>query len=213
MSSDQPEPDRGFIRTFTIFVGLHVLYVIGPLLFTLAPFWLLLKGERILGTTFLCSYIAWFAFTYPSERTLGRPWPWFENLPVFKFIFDWFPFNIVRAKPVRHKKEDAETFPPLDPQGVYIFGVHPHGALAFHRGMFGFSTTTLWNRVFPGVNFRVLTATAALRVPIIREMWLWSYCVDASKVSSVPCAISFLLCLFDLIAWIRKWLSTYLASE
>jgi len=35
--------------------------------------------------------------------------------------------------------------------------------------------------VFPGVQFRVLAATAALRVPVIREMWLWSYCIDASK--------------------------------
>lgn len=40
---------------------------------------------------------------------------------------------------------------------------------------------TLWNKAFPGVNFRVLTATVALRVPLIREMWLWSYCIDASK--------------------------------
>jgi 1-acyl-sn-glycerol-3-phosphate acyltransferase len=40
---------------------------------------------------------------------------------------------------------------------------------------------TLWNKAFPGVNFRVLAATAALRVPLIREMWLWSYCIDASK--------------------------------
>jgi 2-acylglycerol O-acyltransferase 2 len=47
--------------------------------------------------------------------------------------------------------------------------------------MFGFSTSTLWTHVFPGVQFRVLAATAALRVPMIREMWLWSYCIDASK--------------------------------
>ena len=60
---------------------------------------------------------------------------------------------------------------------------HPHGVLAFNRALFGFSTRTLWDRAFPGVKFRVLTATAAFRVPVIREMWLWSYCIDASKAT------------------------------
>ena len=60
---------------------------------------------------------------------------------------------------------------------------HPHGVLAFNRALFGFSTRTLWDRAFPGVKFRVLTATAAFRVPVIREMWLWSYCIDASKTT------------------------------
>lgn len=36
-----------------------------------------------------------------------------------------------------------------------------------------------------GVKFRVLTATAAFFVPLIRELWLWSYCVDASKTTAV----------------------------
>eukprot|EP00615_Pteridomonas_danica_P008995 CAMPEP_0114345862 /NCGR_PEP_ID=MMETSP0101-20121206/12598_1 /TAXON_ID=38822 ORGANISM="Pteridomonas danica, Strain PT" /NCGR_SAMPLE_ID=MMETSP0101 /ASSEMBLY_ACC=CAM_ASM_000211 /LENGTH=201 /DNA_ID=CAMNT_0001482143 /DNA_START=346 /DNA_END=951 /DNA_ORIENTATION=+ len=46
--------------------------------------------------------------------------------------------------------------------------------------MFGFSTKHLWDKVFPDIDFRVLTATAALRVPVIREMWLWTFCIDAS---------------------------------
>jgi 1-acyl-sn-glycerol-3-phosphate acyltransferase len=47
--------------------------------------------------------------------------------------------------------------------------------------MFGFCTRRFWKPAFPGINFRVLTATAAFRIPVIREMWLWSWCIDASK--------------------------------
>ena len=73
----------------------------------------------------------------------------------------------------------------LDPKKQYVFACHPHGAFAFNRGVVGFCTDVLWDKAFPGVKFRVLTATAAFFVPWIRELWLWSYCVDASKKTAV----------------------------
>jgi hypothetical protein len=69
----------------------------------------------------------------------------------------------------------------LDSSKKYIFACHPHGTLAFNRAAVGFSTDTLWNQAFPGISFRVLTARAAFFVPFIRELWLWSSCVDASR--------------------------------
>ena len=48
--------------------------------------------------------------------------------------------------------------------------------MAEDSAAFGFDIGNLWEAAFPGVDFRVLTATAAFYVPVIREMWLWSYC-------------------------------------
>jgi len=174
-------PTRDPVTTALVFLCFHLVYVILPLAFTLAPFVLLYSGNVFMGTAWIGFYVRWLVISMPSEKDLGRPWPWFENLPLFSFLFGYFPFGLTRAKPMRHHKTDPAEHAKLDPKGLYVFGVHPHGALAFNRGMFGFSTRTLWNKAFPGIDFRVLTATAALRVPLIREMWLWSSCIDASK--------------------------------
>ena len=123
---------------------------------------------NIVGFVLLFGYLSWFFFTVRSESRLGRPWRAFQDLPLWTWIFRYFPMSIVKTADV-------------SPKQLYIFGLHPHGCLAFARGMFGFGTSAIWERQFPGVDFRVLTATAALRVPLIREMWLWSNCIDASK--------------------------------
>lgn len=44
----------------------------------------------------------------------------------------------------------------------------------------------LWDAAFPQLpNLKVLTASAAFYVPIIRELWLASYCIEASKKVAV----------------------------
>jgi hypothetical protein len=170
-STGNPTPERGIIRTILVFLAFHGIYVIFPFAFILAPFVLIFTGKVIMGSLFLGAYGVWFMISHPDERKSGRPWPWFENLPIFQFLFDYFPFSIVRAIPLKKTKESADLkLDPLDPNGLYVFAVHPHGTLALNRGLFGFSTKTLWDKIFPGVNFRVLTATAALRLPVIREM-------------------------------------------
>jgi hypothetical protein len=103
------------------------------------------------------AYLAWFFYTVPSERNgKGRPWPKFENAGLWRTLFEWFPMRIVVTQPLEQAKQ-------------YMFGVHPHGGLAVHRGMFGFCTKTLWEHAFPGIEFRVLTATAAFRVGLPHE--------------------------------------------
>lgn len=172
-------PKRGVIRTTLVFLAFHGLYVIFPIAFILTPFVLIYIGRIIAGTIFLATYICWFIISHPDERKYGRPWPWFENLPIFQFLFDYFPFSIVRGTSST-TNSGAASSSDIDSTGLYVFAVHPHGTLAFNRGMFGFSTDTLWDKMFPGVQFRVLTATAALRLPVIREMSVHQsilYCV------------------------------------
>ena len=162
------------IKTPLLVVLFHLLYAGFPLGFVATPLWLVFgsssAGSTMAGGAWIVAYVLWFFATHAKETDgHGLPWRFFVNLPLFTWMFSWFPMKI-ETSGVK-----------LDPSRPHVFACHPHGTLCFNRGMFGFATKALWDEAFPGVDFRVLTATAALRVPVIRELWLWSYCVDASK--------------------------------
>lgn len=161
------QPDSSILTSVSIFFVFHCLYLIIPLLFAVGPFLLLLTPLRVYALVIMVCYWTW-VFTDRDYMKYGRPWPYVENLPLIRFVMEWLPMRILRTQE-------------LDPSKKYIFACHPHGTLAFNRAVVGFSTDTLWNKAFPGVQFRVLTARAAFFVPFIRELWLWTYCVDASR--------------------------------
>ena len=164
--------DGSVLKTILICVCFHMLYFVVPACLIITPVALLLSN-KITYQVIAVTLIALYASTFDgSHRRSGKPWPWFVNLSLHRFVLEWLPIQIRRTTV-------------LNPDGLYVFACHPHGTLAFNRGAVGFSIDTLWNAAFPGVNFRVLTATAAFFVPFIREMWLWSYCVDASKATAV----------------------------
>lgn len=150
----------------------HIFYVGLPVLFVAAPLVLLWTRSWAWGVAWVVGYAAWFALTTGRERDgRGMPWGLFENNGWFLWVFEWFPLRLVATAAV-------------DPGGQFIFAAHPHGALAFNRAMFGFCTSHYWQRAFPGVDFRVLAATASLRIPVIREVFMWSYCIDASRATA-----------------------------
>lgn len=153
-------------------VGFHVLYLIAPLLTAMLPVFLLLSSSRWLQLLGAILPLAWIS-TFGAEKKLGSPWPAFASHPVWGFMLSWFPVTIQKPK-------DLD----LSPERTYVFAVHPHGALAFNRAAFGFDYARLWKCAFPGLDFRVLTAAAAFRVPLIREFWLWTFCVDAGKATA-----------------------------
>ena len=155
-----------------VFVSFHLLYLLIPLGLTILPFFLLSCHSVVLRTFGVLIPLAWACTFDGSHKKAGKPWEAVVNNPVINLILSWLPVCIRRTTK-------------LNPNELYVFACHPHGALAFNRAAVGFSTYNLWNRAFPGVNFRVLTASAAFFVPFIREMWLWSYCVDASKKTAV----------------------------
>lgn len=166
--------DSGPLKTVLVFFTFHLMYLWVPAMMTAAPFVLLLSPSPIAKAIGVGSVVLYlFTFDGSHKRAPAtKPWPYFVNLPIVKYVLEWLPIKIRRT----HE---------LSKDQLYIFACHPHGTLAFNRGAVGFSTDTLWNAAFPGVKFRVLTATAAFFVPFIRELWLWSYCVDASKPTAV----------------------------
>lgn len=166
--------DSTRLKTLMVFLVFHSLYLWIPAAAVLIPLGLLASPSPVVkavGAAVIAAYLTTFDGSHKNAPAT-KPWPWFINLPIVRFVLEWLPIRIRRT---------AE----LDPSQLYVFACHPHGTLAFNRGAVGFSTNTLWDAAFPGVKFRVLTATAAFFVPFIREMWLWSYCVDASKPTAV----------------------------
>ena len=161
------------LHTLLVVVVFHAVYLVGPALCLLTPPYLALRGGLRWDASkkvALILVLGWLSTWDGAMYKLGKPWPALMRSKLWSLLFSWFPVTIETPADLK-----------LDGGKIYVFAVHPHGVLAFNRAAFGFDIDTLWNAAFPGVDFRVLTATAAFYVPIIRELWLWSYCVDASK--------------------------------
>jgi Diacylglycerol acyltransferase len=147
----------------------HSLYLLLPALCIFGPLVLVIRyGQWLLGLVLLLTYI-YFSFD-GSERRFGRPWRWLTDSPLLMGpIVDYFPMCLHR--------EGAE----FDATRRYVFCVSPHGTLAFSRGVMAFVRERFWKRLFPGIETRDLSASAPFYLPIIREIWLGSGCVDASR--------------------------------
>ncbi|KAL6061690.1 Monoacylglycerol O-acyltransferase 3b [Balamuthia mandrillaris] len=158
-----------WLSTVSAFVLFNLLYFVAPAAFLLLPvyavFW---TSYGWLVTLLLLPVYCFWTFD-GSERKLGRPWRFFYDNPLLHPLFDYFPLEL---------KRDG---PELDPHQTYIFTVHPHGVVALNRAIFAFSKNLRWNKVFPGIETRDLVASTAFQLPIIREVWLWTNCVDASR--------------------------------
>ena len=162
------------LPTPVVAVLFHLVYLLLPLMVLSGPLLLYFMGRSSMAVSYTVAYLTWFAWTYRSEVDgQGRPWPALENFFLWRLVFAWFPSRLLPPAT------------PLSSQYQYIFGVHPHGGFAYNRAVFGFCTQHFWDQAFPGIPFRVLVATAAFRVPVIRELWLWSYCIDARKTVAI----------------------------
>lgn len=165
--------DSSMIKHVIICSLFHLLYFLIPLMILVGPFVIMYVSSvyRLHAAAFAILYWTYVALD-KSYKNLGAPWKVMENMWIIEYILSWLPIRILRT----HK---------LDKDKLYIFACHPHGTLAFSRAAVGFCTNNLWDVAFPDIKFRVLTASAPFFVPFIRELWLWSYCIDATKASAV----------------------------
>ncbi|CAL8101517.1 unnamed protein product [Orchesella dallaii] len=104
-----------------------------------------------------------------DELKRGRPWNWLRTHRLWKLMQNYLQLEVVR---------EAK----LDPKRQYIFGTHPHGIIILSR------TSTygnLFERLFPGIEQRVLGATPMFNLPGSRELCLWMGAVRADKANAV----------------------------
>ncbi|CAM9170920.1 unnamed protein product [Chrysoparadoxa australica] len=131
--------------------------------------------------------MAWFLWSLSESLYTGSPWPYFsQNFFVFRLLRDFFKLKFeVHPK----LKEHAESTKKTHPQ--YFFGLHPHGAIGDYRILFDgmlllllppITFTSLELPFLP--SWRALAASILFRLPFIREIALWTSCIDASRGST-----------------------------
>eukprot|EP00980_Cylindrotheca_fusiformis_P007290 scaffold1525_cov142-Cylindrotheca_fusiformis.AAC.90 len=103
----------------------------------------------------------------------GRHWPEFSrNFILFRVIRRFLRMSV---QPIPSALKEAEALP----NAQFIFAMFPHAVWSdYHVGMDG-----LWQPTFPNIypNIRTLTASVLFRVPVIRELGLWTSSIDASR--------------------------------
>jgi len=134
---------------------------------------LAVQFDMIVITTSVLYYSTWVITRHQIKK--GGHNRFLNSNPLISYCLQAIPISIS----VTHEVKGS-------PSGQYLFPCHPHGALAFNRAAVGFCMDDLWDAAFPQLpNLKVLTASAAFYVPFIRELWLASYCIEASKKVAV----------------------------
>jgi len=96
-------------------------------------------------------------------------WMAFTDSWVVDSCMEWFPMNLIKTGDLPGERR-------------YIFGVHPHGVIPF--GIHPVGKSSLWAKLFPGVHVRYLVASIIFKIPVAREIALWSGGVDASHLNA-----------------------------
>lgn len=150
---------------------------------------------RTVGLLGVAPYYTYVLFLSPAELRQGARWNWFsQHFFVLRWIRNFLHLRLVippelqsgaTGKKVNNDGADTristttDSRHPNQSHAQYIFAVFPHGANAdFRVAMDGLLLEHLPD-VAP--NLRVLAATVLFRIPVIREIALWTGCVDARR--------------------------------
>lgn len=117
---------------------------------------------RTIGLAFTLPYLTYTLFT-KVELKRGASWPWFsQNFVIFTTLRRALQLEFV-------------DFPKDATENQYLYACHPHGVYSDYRalidGMF----------CDRGVHQKTLAATVLFRMPFIREVALWTGCIDARR--------------------------------
>jgi 1-acyl-sn-glycerol-3-phosphate acyltransferase len=101
------------------------------------------------------------------EKRSGYIWPFFQRLPIWKFISYYHSSDVVLEEK-------------LDNEVQYIFCMFPHGACSINHFLTMTDNCGMLSKHYTGER-RDLVASALLAVPVLREMLLFLGCVDAGS--------------------------------
>lgn len=121
-----------------------------------------------LTTLPMMAYLYWAHYIDKSGETGSRT-PFLRKLPISQHFADYFPVRM-------HVEPDCKL-----PAGKpHILAYHPHGIIGL--GALA-SNATLLPQNFPHLDVRLLTLDTNLKIPWIREFYLWSGICSASRRS------------------------------
>ena len=146
--------------------GLSVFLVLATI--TLSA---LLNVASFLFLWFYIPYVAWIIlFDRSTGSNGGRQWLFLRRWGLLKCFRAYFDPSFVIEKP-------------LDPNDLYIFGIHPHGIMTMALWA-NFVAETAALREIP---FRMVTLSINLWVPFFRELLLWTGFIASDKKSVLRC--------------------------
>lgn len=135
----------------------------------------------LLSTFFFPKTVGFYVFlpylTYTlvlgrHEMKYGAHWTWFsKNFFLFSSMRAFLRMKLV--VPNELQKADAAA------DSQFLFAVFPHGTAADYRVLMDGMLDSVLPNTAP--KLRTLAATVLFRIPLVREMSLWTGCVDARR--------------------------------
>mmetsp|Transcript_15331 Transcript_15331/g.24978 ORF Transcript_15331/g.24978 Transcript_15331/m.24978 type:complete len:322 (-) Transcript_15331:323-1288(-) len=119
--------------------------------------------------------LGYYGYIWYSDtpRNCGSAYDGFSKSWLVEKLSGWFPFKITiseKLKPDSMKKSDQ-----------YLFACHPHGI----NGEFRLFMDVKMRETFPNLaSWRCLAASVVFYVPLLREISLYTHCIDAGKASA-----------------------------
>lgn len=151
-----------FLTVFGITIGVSATLIIGSFFY-----------PRTIGLYAALPYYTYILLLSRPEVNDGARWEWFSrNFFVFRVMRKFFAMKLVV---VNDKLKVAEA----KKGAQFIFAVFPHGSNADFR----IALDGLLPEIIPNTysSLRVLAATVLFRLPVVRELALWTGCVDARR--------------------------------
>ncbi|KRZ58438.1 Diacylglycerol O-acyltransferase 2 [Trichinella nativa] len=116
-------------------------------------------------------YTIWMVFDYSTSKRGSRPTHFIRKWKIWNYFRDYFPITLIKTAD-------------LDPDQNYIFGVHPHGVMAFSAFCNFCTEATNFSRLFPNLQIpRLCILAGQFWFPIRRELLLLAGMIDASQSS------------------------------
>ena len=110
---------------------------------------------RAQGWVFYCflAYVVWiFTLQQYHKDGVGYKWEAWRNMRWWTWFRDYFPISL-------------HATAPIDPQGRYVFGYHPHGVLSLGAFINFGTNATEFSSKFPGIDIRLMTLTSNFQIP------------------------------------------------
>ncbi|TMW64451.1 hypothetical protein Poli38472_013073 [Pythium oligandrum] len=160
--SKVPQWMRRVIEDVFSFVLIH--YNMWPTPVVILFYYMVKNGYGLIVVALVALYLPRFLNGKHSTADGGQ-WDAFRQMGIWQTSANFLGIKIIREQALEAGKR-------------YIFGYHPHGIIVMSRiATYGGN----WEKLFPGIEYRVLGASTMFWVPFGRDLCLWLGGVDASR--------------------------------
>lgn len=169
-TQEKQQPLADIVIGFVLISALFALVIILSLVILVGSF----KSPTTIGLFGTLPYLTYTLFVSRDELKDGSHWPEFSrNNFILNAFRQYLRLEILKPVPKELTELDAK------PNAQVFVAVFPHGCYADYR----VATDGILHEAMPNLanKIRTLAATAMFRLPVVREIGLWTGCVDASR--------------------------------